>query len=41
MYHNKVVICGVSTSDLRVLTEDEKQALMKRVKAGTRMPAVK
>ena len=34
MYHNKVVICGVSTSDLRVLTEEEKQALMKRVKAG-------
>ncbi len=34
MYHNKVMICGVNTSKLRVLTEEEKQALMKRVRAG-------
>ncbi len=35
MYHNnKVVICGVNTSNLRVLTEEEKQALMVRVRAG-------
>lgn len=34
MYHNKVMICGVNTSKLKVLTEEEKQALMKRVRAG-------
>ncbi len=34
MYHNKVVICGVNTAKLKVLTEEEKQALMKRVRAG-------
>ncbi len=34
MYHNKVVICGVNTAKLKVLTEDEKQALMQRVRAG-------
>ena len=34
MYHNKVIICGVNTSKLRVLTEEEKQALMKRVREG-------
>ena len=35
MYHNnKVVICGVNTSNLRVLTEEEKQTLMMRVRAG-------
>ena len=34
MYHNKVLICGVNTSKLKVLTEAEKQALMKRVKQG-------
>ena len=34
MYHNKVIICGVNTSKLKVLTEEEKQALMKRVRAG-------
>lgn len=34
MYHSKVVICGVNTSKLTVLTEEEKQALMKRVRAG-------
>ena len=35
MYNNhKVVICGVNTADLKVLTEKEKQALMQRVRAG-------
>ncbi len=34
MYHNKVMICGVNTSKLKVLTEEEKQALMKRVREG-------
>ena len=34
MYHNKVMICGVNTSKLKVLTEEEKQDLMKRVRTG-------
>ena len=34
MYHSKVTLCGVNTSALTVLTEEEKQALMKRVRAG-------
>lgn len=37
MYHSKpktVVICGVNTADLRVLTEEEKRALMKRIREG-------
>lgn len=34
MYHNKVVICGVNTDQLKVLTEEEKHDLMVRVKAG-------
>ena len=34
MYHSKVIICGVNTSKLTVLTEEEKQALMKRVREG-------
>ncbi len=34
MYHNKVVICGVNTAKLKVLTEEEKHDLMVRVKAG-------
>ena len=34
MYHNKVLICGVNTSKLKVLTEEEKRALMKRVREG-------
>ena len=34
MYHNKVVICGVNTSGLKVLTEEEKRELMKRARAG-------
>ncbi|MBQ7316328.1 MAG: RNA polymerase sporulation sigma factor SigG [Clostridia bacterium] len=35
MFNNhKVVICGVNTADLKVLTEEEKQALMLRIRAG-------
>ena len=34
MYYNKVEICGVNTSNLKVLTDDEKCELMKRAKAG-------
>ena len=34
MYANKVVICGVDTSQLTLLKEAEKEALLKRVKSG-------
>lgn len=34
MYHNKVVICGVNTSSLKILSEEEKQALMVKIKSG-------
>ncbi len=34
MYYNKVEICGVNTSELKVLTEEEKRALLLKVKAG-------
>ena len=34
MYHNKVMICGVNTSHLKVLTEEEKRELMKRAREG-------
>lgn len=34
MYHSKVVLCGVNTARLKVLTEEEKKALMKRVREG-------
>ena len=34
MYHNKVILCGVNTSKLKVLTEEEKKTLMKRVREG-------
>ena len=34
MQYNKVVICGVNTSKLKVLTEKEKTELLKRVKEG-------
>jgi RNA polymerase sporulation-specific sigma factor len=34
MYHNKVVLCGVNTSKLKVLTEEEKKALLLRIKEG-------
>ncbi len=34
MYHQKVVICGVNTAKLKVLTEEEKRALLVRIRAG-------
>ena len=34
MYYNKVEICGVNTSTLKVLSDEEKRALLLRVKAG-------
>ena len=34
MYHSKVILCGVNTSKLTVLTEEEKKTLMKRVREG-------
>lgn len=34
MYYNKVEICGVNTSQLKVLTDEEKQALLLRVRDG-------
>lgn len=34
MFKNKVVICGVDTSKLRVLTEEEKTDLLKKTKNG-------
>lgn len=37
MYHNKsktVTICGVNTSRLKVLTEEEKRALLRRMREG-------
>ena len=34
MYYNKVEICGVNTSKLKVLTDEEKKALLLRVKDG-------
>jgi RNA polymerase sporulation-specific sigma factor len=34
MYYNKVEICGVNTSELKVLTEPEKRALLMRTKQG-------
>ena len=34
MYHNKVVICGVNTAKLKVLTEEEKHELMVRARRG-------
>ncbi len=35
MYHNKVVICGVNTAGLKVLTEEEKKALLLRMREGS------
>jgi RNA polymerase sporulation-specific sigma factor len=32
--NNRVEICGVNTSKLKLLTEEEKDDLMKRIKAG-------
>ena len=34
MQYSKVKICGVSTSDLKLLSEKEKTELLKKVKAG-------
>ncbi len=34
MYYNKVEICGVNTSDLAVLEEDEKRELLLRARMG-------
>ena len=34
MYYNKVEICGVNTSNLKVLTDEEKRVLLLRVKEG-------
>ena len=34
MYYNKVEICGVNTADLKVLSDEEKKALLKRTKEG-------
>ncbi len=34
MYYNKVEICGVNTSELKVLSDDEKKALLLRTKQG-------
>ena len=34
MYYNKVEICGVNTSELKVLSDDEKKALLERIKKG-------
>ena len=34
MYYNKVEICGVNTSKLKVLNDEEKTELLKRTRAG-------
>lgn len=34
MQYNKVEICGINTSKLKVLKEEEKTALLKRIKSG-------
>ena len=34
MYYNKVEICGVNTSKLKVLNDEEKRALLLRTRAG-------
>lgn len=34
MQYNKVEICGVNTADLKLLSEDEKMALLRRVREG-------
>lgn len=34
MYYNKVEICGVNTSKLKTLTDEEKNELLRRTKAG-------
>ncbi|MCR5653681.1 MAG: RNA polymerase sporulation sigma factor SigG [Ruminococcus sp.] len=39
MQYNKVDICGVNTSQLKVLTEDEKTDLLKTIRNGTKKEA--
>lgn len=34
MYYNKVEICGIDTSRLKTLTDEEKSSLLRRTKAG-------
>ncbi len=34
MYYNKVELCGINTSQLKVLSEDEKQNLLEKMKNG-------
>ena len=34
MYYNKVEICGVNTSDLKVLSDEEKRELLLRTRQG-------
>ncbi len=34
MYYNKVEICGVNTSELKVLSDEEKKLLLERTKLG-------
>ena len=34
MYYNKVEICGVNTSQLKTLTDEEKRDLLKKTKEG-------
>ncbi len=34
MYYNKVEICGVNTSQLKVLSDEEKRTLLQKVKEG-------
>ena len=34
MYYSKVEICGINTSDLKVLSDSEKNDLIKRTKDG-------
>ena len=34
MYYNKVEICGVNTSNLKTLTDEEKRELLRRSQAG-------
>ena len=34
MYYNKVEICGVNTSELTVLTDEQKTDLLRRTKEG-------
>ena len=36
MYYNKVDICGINTSKLKVLSAEEKNELLKKVKNGDR-----